>query len=127
MSLQTPLGRVKGLGSARHGVKHWLAQRVTAVALVPLVVWFVLAALCFALNGQGLMPYLQNPFRAVIAMTFVAVSLYHGSLGLQVVIEDYVHCHKGRAILIYTMRFLTLLTMIAGVLAILKLHLNGGA
>lgn len=124
-TLKTPLGRVKGLGSAKHGVHHWIIQRLTAVALIPLVVWFVLVSICFVMRGGDLAPYLQYPMSAIAALLFVSVALYHGSLGMQVVLEDYVHCHKARAFSIILMKFITIVTILAGVLAVVKLHLVG--
>lgn len=92
MSFKTPLSRVVGLGSAKDGVHHWWMQRVTAVALIPLTVLFVLP---FGQSlGEGyqsaLLTY-ENPFHAIVAVLFIAVAFRHMALGLQVVIEDYVH------------------------------------
>jgi len=92
MSLRTPLGRVRGLGSARSGTAHWWAQRVTAVALVPLGVWF-LASMVGVLHADHatFTAWLRQPVAAVLMILFLGVAFYHMRLGLQVVIEDYVH------------------------------------
>ena len=95
MSLETPLHKAQGLGSAHSGVGHFWAQRVTAVALIPLTIWFAISAL--GLVGTGLVPvliFLQNPLNAVLMAGFVLISLYHMTLGLQEVILDYVP-HQG--------------------------------
>lgn len=95
MSLRTPLGRVRGLGSAKDGTHHWWMQRVTAVALVPLTVWFVasLVALVGA-DHDTAVAWIGQPVVAVLLILFLFTSLYHLKLGAQVIVEDYVH-HEG--------------------------------
>jgi len=90
--LRSPLGRALGLGSAKEGVEHWWLQRVTAVALVPLTVWFV-AALIRHLGGDYLaaVAWLRLPMTAIPMILVVVATFVHMALGLQVVIEDYVH------------------------------------
>ena len=98
MSLQTPLGRVLGMGSAKTGAGHWWAQRLTAVALVPLGLWFVFALLGLQHgNYQMVAAWVAEPVNAILLILFVLTLVYHSSLGLQVVIEDYVH-HEGRKV-----------------------------
>jgi succinate dehydrogenase / fumarate reductase membrane anchor subunit len=91
MSRRTPLGRVRGLGSAKQGTEHFWAQRVTAIALVPLALWFVgsLAAHAGA-DHAAAKAWLAEPFTAVVMILLVATGFHHAQLGLQVVIEDYV-------------------------------------
>lgn len=92
MSLQTPLARVLGLGSAKEGVGHWWWQRLTAAALVPLGIWFVIAVI--SLVGAGYAEaraWVTAPLNMVLLIAFTAALLHHAQLGLQVVIEDYVH------------------------------------
>ncbi len=91
MSRRTPLGRVRGLGSAKQGTEHFWAQRVTAIALVPLALWFVgsLAALAGADHATA-SAWLAEPFTAVVMILVVVAGFHHAQLGLQVVIEDYV-------------------------------------
>ena len=93
MSLQSPLGKFLGHGSAKSGTEHWWAQRVTSVALVPLCVWFV-----FALLGMGgdyshasVSAWVAQPFNAIFLILLVITLLYHSQLGMQVVFEDYIH------------------------------------
>ena len=126
MSLRSPLGRVLGLGSAKKGSGHWYAQRTTAVALVILGLWFVAS---LALLGHGaahasVVHWLSSPFSAAMAMLLVVVGAYHALLGLQVVIEDYVH---NEAVKVASMVALVLLTwLFAGlsVVSILKVALG---
>ena len=89
---RTPRARVEGLGAARSGTTHFLHQRISAVALVPLSIWFVFAAL--ELVGDNLaevMVFLGEPMNAVLMFGFLTAALYHMSLGVQIIIEDYVH------------------------------------
>lgn len=92
MSLNTPLSKVRGLGSAREGVAHWWAQRISAVLLVPLSIWFLWCLL--PVLGQ---PYsdarihVAQPLNAFLLLAFLLALIYHAMLGVQVVIEDYIH------------------------------------
>jgi len=96
MSIQTPLGRVRGLGSARSGTEHFWRQRLTAVALVPLTIWFVWSVARYAGAPYAeVLEFLHDPINAVLMLLFVLAGLYHMVLGVQVVIEDYIH-HEGR-------------------------------
>lgn len=91
-SLRSPLGRVRGLGSAKDGTHHWWAQRVTALALVPLLVWFVASVISLA--GAPLpevKAWIGSPVVTVLLLVLVLATFHHMQLGLQVVIEDYIH------------------------------------
>jgi succinate dehydrogenase / fumarate reductase membrane anchor subunit len=84
---------VRGLGSAKDGTGHWWAQRTTAVALVPLTVWFVVGVVSHAGAPLGAVKaWLGSPVNAVLMLALVAAMFQHARLGVQVVIEDYVHC-----------------------------------
>lgn len=90
--LRTPLGRALGLGSAKEGVEHWWIQRVTAVALVPLTLWFVAALIRHLGDGYvAAAAWLRSPMTAIPMILVVFATFVHMALGLQVVIEDYVH------------------------------------
>jgi succinate dehydrogenase / fumarate reductase membrane anchor subunit len=91
-SMQTPLAKAMGLGSAKSGVGHWWTQRVSAIALVPLTLWF--AASVIAHSGSdyaGFLAWLRSPLTMGAMILLLSALFYHTALGLQVVIEDYVH------------------------------------
>src|SRR5579863_1307454 len=90
--MRSPLGRALGLGSTKRGVEHWWVQRVTAVALIPLSLWFV-AALLRQMGGglASVHHWLGRPVPAILMVLFLITTFYHAALGLEVVIEDYVH------------------------------------
>ena len=97
-NLRSPLGRARGLGSAKEGLHHWWAQRVTAVALIPLVMWFVYSVAALASGRMDFDLWLLSPINAAALMLFIAVGVHHGVIGLQVVLEDYVVAHLARTI-----------------------------
>lgn len=122
--MRSRIGKVKGLGSAHHGVSHWWVQRVTAVALVPLSVWFVIS-----LVGRLLSPnviYVAEWFSSPVNTMFMIlllVSLFvHARLGIQVVVEDYISCRVTRYGLLMANTFLCFALGVTSVLAVLKLH-----
>lgn len=113
MSLQTPLARVLGLGSSKTGVEHWWWQRLTAVALVPLGIWFVIAVI--SLVGAGYTEaraWVTAPINMVLLIAFTAALLHHAQLGLQVVIEDYVHNEAWKLAGLLAIKFLAVLAFI---------------
>ena len=122
MSMRTPLGQVRGLGSARDGTHHWWMQRVTAIANLPLIVFLVI----FVLSHLGatrdvVLASLANPFVAILlALTMISV-LWHMRLGLQVVIEDYVHGHATKLAALLANTFFTAALGVAALYAILKM------
>lgn len=124
--LRSPLGRVRGLGSARSGVAHWWAERVTSAALVPLTLWFI-----FALLGHlgaphaAIVAWMQSPVTMVLMLALVLTTFRHMHLGLQVVIEDYIHAEPLRLASLLVMRAATALLALASVVSILKLGLSG--
>jgi succinate dehydrogenase / fumarate reductase membrane anchor subunit len=101
--MRSPLSRVEGLGAARAGTRHFWHQRITALALVPLSIWFVASALAYVGAEQGAVAaYFAEPVNAVPMFLFIIASTYHMSLGLQTIIEDYVH-QEGRKIALLTL------------------------
>lgn len=105
--LRSPLGRARGLGSAKDGTHHWWAQRVTAIALVPLSLWFVYSVLKVAPTGiDGYRNWIASPLNATAMIVFLAVTFHHAQLGVQVVIEDYVAGHAARIVTNLIVKFL---------------------
>ncbi|HXS89601.1 MAG TPA: succinate dehydrogenase, hydrophobic membrane anchor protein [Steroidobacteraceae bacterium] len=94
MSLRSPIGRVLGLGAAKEGVSHWWSQRVTSVALLLLGLWFVASLLRMAnFEYEAVIAWIAGPVNAVLLLLLIATLVYHSLLGVQVVVEDYVHHH----------------------------------
>jgi succinate dehydrogenase / fumarate reductase membrane anchor subunit len=122
MSLRTPLGRVRGLGSAKDGTHHWWMQRVTAVALVPLTIWFVasLVALVGA-DYDTVVAWIGQPVVAVLLILFLFTGFYHLKLGLQVVIEDYVHSEGAKVACQMAVTFGCILVGALSLFAVLKI------
>jgi len=128
MSLRSPLGRVLGLGSAKGGSSHWYAQRVTAVALVLLGLWFFVSLA--SLEGSSLdavRAWLSSPVSSVLAVLFVAVAAYHANLGLQVVVEDYVASKGTRVAVLVAVKFALVVAALVGVLSVLRIAFGAPA
>jgi succinate dehydrogenase membrane anchor subunit len=127
-SLRTPLKIARGMGSAKTGVHHWWVQRVTAVALVPLSIWFlfVLGGLVHA-GYPAVLATIAQPVNALLLIVFAICTFWHGALGLQVVIEDYVHTRWLEVTLQIALRFGAFLGAFACVLAVLAVWLGGVA
>ena len=120
--MRSQLGRARGLGAAKFGVAHWWAQRLTAVALVPLTLWFVWSALhLVGASHEALLGWIGGPVPVVLFIALVLASFYHLALGLQVVIEDYVHGEKVKLAAIMANNFFSIAVALASIYAILKL------
>jgi succinate dehydrogenase / fumarate reductase membrane anchor subunit len=125
MSLRSPLGRVLGLGSAKDGTAHWWAQRVSAVALVPLTVWFLISLLALpSLDYATVRIWLSFPLTGLLTVLLVAVLTYHSYLGTSVVIEDYVHSAGTKVASLLLLRFLYVLVGGASIFAVLRIALR---
>jgi len=121
MSLRSPLGRVLGAGSAKGGTGHWWAERVTAVALIPLTLWLFFSLLTLpALDYETVRAWLALPISSFLAMLAVAVMTYHSYLGTSVVVEDYVHGAGMKVFSLLLLRFLYVLFGGASIFAILR-------
>jgi succinate dehydrogenase / fumarate reductase membrane anchor subunit len=126
MSLRTPLGRVRGLGSAKDGVGHWWAQRMTAVALVPLLLWFAASLVQMAgADYAHVTAWIANPVVAVLLVLMFGAGFYHAVLGIQVVIEDYVHGKPARLVSLVALRFAGWVLAAAAIFSVLKIAFRG--
>ena len=126
MSLRTDLGKARGLGSAKEGVHHWWAQRLTAVALVPLFLWFV--ASIAGLAGSDIGPvraWIGEPVTAILLVLLIVATFHHMQLGMQVVIEDYVHAEGLKIAGIVLVKFAAIALAVASGFAVLKIAFAG--
>jgi len=125
MSYKTPLARVIGLGSAKDGSSHWWWQRLTALALVPLTLWFIFSL--STLTGEcvaDIRGWMESPLTATLLIAFVVSLFYHAQLGVQVVVEDYVH-HEGMKVgTILAVKFLSVMLVISSTISILRVALG---
>ena len=124
--LRTPLARARGLGSARYGVHHWWAQRLTAIALIPLVVWFAISLVMLSGADYDIArAWIGSPLVMVLLILTIVIGLHHGQLGLQVVIEDYIHGDGWKLALIVAVRFVAVIFGLAATVAILRIGFGG--
>jgi succinate dehydrogenase / fumarate reductase membrane anchor subunit len=123
---RTALSRARGLGSAKDGVSRFIAERATAIALVPLSLWAVYATLRIAVVGyDGAVALLASPVNAVLAILLVIVSCAHMEMGVRVIVEDYVHKHGSKVALLLLNAAVCWLAGALGVFSILKVALLG--
>ncbi len=123
-TMRTPLKRVRGLGSAKAGVHHWWNQRLSAVAMVPLMLWaiFTVATLPGLTYADALMT-VQHPVNATLLILFLGAGFWHASLGLQVVIEDYVSNEGTRMVLITAIKGGLILIGALAIFSVLRIAL----
>jgi succinate dehydrogenase / fumarate reductase membrane anchor subunit len=122
--LRTPLSRATGLGSAKSGTVHFWRQRMSAVALVPLAIWFVVSALSLVDgNLADVLVFFDSPVNAVLMFLFLFTALYHMTLGIQVVIEDYIHGERIKLLLLMLNRFFAIGVGASAAFALLKIAL----
>jgi succinate dehydrogenase / fumarate reductase membrane anchor subunit len=125
MSLRTPLGKVLGLGTAKDGTSHWWGQRVSAVALLFLGLWFAwLLAVTPDFSHAAVVAEIGHPINSILLLLLSVTLGYHSYLGIQVVIEDYVHAPGLKVTTLLLSRFAHILLVVAAVFAILKIGLN---
>lgn len=122
MSYRHPLGQARGLGSAKSGTGHWWAQRVTALALIPLGLWFAVSALQYArADYVYVITWLHEPQTAILLSLFLAALFYHAWLGVQVVIEDYMHTEWLKLTTLLVVKFASILLAVAGIFTALRI------
>ncbi|MBS7791539.1 succinate dehydrogenase, hydrophobic membrane anchor protein [Roseococcus sp. SDR] len=121
-SLRSPLGRVRGMGSAKTGTHHWWMQRVTSIALLPLTIWFV--ASMIGLAGASYLEtllWIAQPLNAVLLLVLIGLTFHHMAAGLQVVVEDYVRDEFKRLAFILLIKAASLLMALASAFAVLRI------
>ena len=124
-SAETPLHRVRGMGSSHSGTKHFWRERVTALALAPLSLWFVYAMV--GLTGTSVVVPVQffaHPWNAALMTAFISFSLYHAGLGIQVVIDDYIHTAGSRIFLLLTVRAALLACWLVSIFSIMRIAIS---
>jgi len=120
MSLKSPVGRVLGLGSAGAGTEHWLGQRLSAVALVPLTIWFTVSLLGLpSLDYWAVAAWASVTLHAILLLLLVLAMLYHSALGVQVIAEDYVHGRTAKLVVLGILRLAHIALGVAAVYAVL--------
>jgi succinate dehydrogenase / fumarate reductase membrane anchor subunit len=122
--LRSPLGRARGLGSARAGSRHWWAQRLTALALVPLTLWFVFSVIHLsAAPHQAVINWLSAPLTMGLMLALVVATFHHLQLGLQVVIEDYVHDERTKMAVVLLIKAACVMLALVCIVSVLKIGL----
>jgi succinate dehydrogenase / fumarate reductase, membrane anchor subunit len=128
MDTRSPIARVRGLGSAKEGVQHWWVQRLTAIALVPLSIWLVAGVV--AMTGAPWAEagaWIGRPLNATLMILMLGLGFHHAQLGLQVVIEDYVHAEGAKLALLVLVKLLALALALGGTIAVLRLTFGAAA
>jgi succinate dehydrogenase / fumarate reductase membrane anchor subunit len=123
---RTPLARARGLGSAKHGVGHWISERVSAIALIPLTLWVAYGVLRLAAGDYNFaVTWIRDPLNAVLMVLTLVISFSHMHAGMRVVIEDYIHVTLSKSGLLLINLFVCALTGALAVFSILKVALGG--
>lgn len=126
MTLRSPIGRVLGLGAAKEGFSHWWLQRVTSVALVLLGLWFVYALLRMpTFQYEFVVAWIAMPLNAVLLLLLVGTVVYHSQLGVQVVVEDYVHHHGLKIATMMLLTFAHVAVAALAIFAVLRIAFGG--
>jgi succinate dehydrogenase / fumarate reductase membrane anchor subunit len=128
VSYRTPLSRARGLGAAKHGVGHWIGERVGSVALVPLTLWAVFAVLRLAAGDYAFaVHWIAQPLNAVLMVLLLGVSFWHMASGMRVIVEDYIHVALTKSALLILNLFVCGLAGALSIFSILKVAFGGGA
>jgi len=127
MSLRSPLGRVRGLGSAKEGTGHWWQQRMTAIALVPLSIWFIASAIGLAGHHyEEFQIWIASPGNTTLMLLLLFCLFHHAQLGMQMVIEDYLHDRAARVTALILVKMTCVLLGVFSGVAVLRTALVGG-
>ena len=125
MTMINPLAKVRGLGSAKEGTHHWIAQRMTAVALIPLTLWFVVSLIgLIGADLAAVKAWMASPFNAVLMILTLIAGFHHAQLGLQVVIEDYIHGHGCKIAVLWLVKGAAFFFGAAAVFSVVKLAIG---
>jgi succinate dehydrogenase / fumarate reductase membrane anchor subunit len=124
--MRSPLSRAQGLGSAREGVEHWWMQRVTAVALIPLTLWLTASLIALSHSDYDtFIAWLRTPIATILMVLLLIALFHHISLGLRVVVEDYVHSDRAKIPAVVAIRLACYALAIAGIFATLRIAFDG--
>lgn len=124
--MRSPMRHAQGLGSAKVGLEHWWMQRVTAVALIPLTLWFVASLIALSSSDYiTFIAWLRAPFVATLMVLLLIALCHHMALGLQVVIEDYVHSDRAKFPILVSIRLACFALAVAGILSTLRVAFDG--
>lgn len=128
MRMETPLGRVRGLGSARTGAHHWWLERLTSIAALVLFVWFIASILRLpSLSYGDVVGWLREPLAAVPMLLLIVTTFWHLKLGLQVILEDYVHEEGMKMFSIVLLNFFVIAGAALAFFSVLKIAFGGDA
>ncbi len=126
MSLNTPLSRVRGLGSAKDGTHHWWAQRLTAIALLPLTLWFAISvAMLAGSDYAAVAAWVAAPLNTILLILLIAATFHHLQLGVQVVVEDYIRGEGSKIAMLLLFKFASALLGVACAYAVLRVAFGG--
>ncbi|MCF6288443.1 MAG: succinate dehydrogenase, hydrophobic membrane anchor protein [Proteobacteria bacterium] len=124
MQYRTATKRVKGLGTAKHGFSHWWMQRLSAVLMLPLGLWFIISLMTMEhISADTVIVWLHNPVQALLMAIWAMTVVYHATLGLQVIIEDYIHGHSMALTLLTLIKFSMFVMIVAILFSLTKLAL----
>jgi succinate dehydrogenase / fumarate reductase membrane anchor subunit len=127
-SYRTPLSRARGLGAAHHGVTHWIGERISAIALVPLTLWAAFGVLRLSAGDYGAaVAWVSDPLNAVLLVLTLAIGFWHMHAGMRVVVEDYIHVTLNKSALLILNLFVCGLAAALAIFSILKVALGGAA
>ena len=122
MDLRTPIARARGLGSAKAGTHHWWMQRITAVALVPLAVWLAASLVAIgAADHARTVQWIRSPAVSVALLLTIAAVFHHAQLGMQVIIEDYVHAESKKIAALIAIKLLSLAVAAIAAFSVLRI------